>query len=111
MGLAHLYLITGNLDESNKLCQNVLRSHPGNDQATLVHLPCPHTFRSLMKSGWQMMADLMYQRNQTESAMFHFQHLLDRNPSEGKRTGVGSAREGREVGLKTSTTRWPGWWS
>ena len=24
----------------------------------------------------------MYQRNQTESAMFHFQHLLDRNPNQ-----------------------------
>lgn len=60
--LAHLYQLMGDVDACNEQCVQLLKLDRNNDQATL------------------MLADLQFQRNESETAMYHFQQLLNRNP-------------------------------
>lgn len=62
LALAKLEMAANNLDAARQYCTAVLKGDTENDAATL------------------MMADLMFRKTDLESAMFHFQQLLDRKP-------------------------------
>ncbi|XP_076366451.1 LOW QUALITY PROTEIN: tetratricopeptide repeat protein 21B-like [Tachypleus tridentatus] len=62
LALAKLEMSINNLDAARQYCTLVLKNDKENDAATL------------------MMADLMFRKTDLESAMFHFQQLLDRKP-------------------------------
>ncbi|XP_050699357.1 tetratricopeptide repeat protein 21B-like [Eriocheir sinensis] len=62
LALAKLYMQTNDLDQCQYTCMTLLRTDKENDSATV------------------MMADLSYRRNEYDTAMFHFQQLLDRRP-------------------------------
>uniref|UniRef100_A0A915HU30 Uncharacterized protein n=1 Tax=Romanomermis culicivorax TaxID=13658 RepID=A0A915HU30_ROMCU len=64
LSVARLHLLMGDLEHCYQMCQKVLILDKDNDMATL------------------MLADLMYQRSQTDDALLHFQQLLDRNPNQ-----------------------------
>ncbi|KAK7082681.1 Tetratricopeptide repeat protein 21B [Halocaridina rubra] len=63
MALAKLYMQINDLDQCQYTCMTLLRSDKENNSATV------------------MMADLSYRRNEYDTAMFHFQQLLDRRPA------------------------------
>ncbi|XP_027210397.1 tetratricopeptide repeat protein 21B-like isoform X1 [Penaeus vannamei] len=63
LALAKLYMQINDLDQCQYTCMTLLRSDKENDSATV------------------MMADLSYRRNEYDTAMFHFQQLLDRRPA------------------------------
>ncbi len=60
--MARLHLMTDNLDGCQYACAALLRADPDNEEATV------------------MMADLAFRRNDYDSAMFHFQQLLQKRP-------------------------------
>ncbi len=60
--LARLYLMTDDLDQCQYSCMALLRQDSENEEATV------------------MMADLAFRKNDYESAMFHFQQLLQKKP-------------------------------
>jgi tetratricopeptide repeat protein 21B len=64
VALARLYLMTDDLDQCQYTCMTLLRSDKDNEEATV------------------MMADLAFRKNDYESAMFHFQQLLDKRPGK-----------------------------
>ena len=57
-----LYLMTDDLDQCQYTCMTLLRNDKDNEEATV------------------MMADLAFRKNDYESAMFHFQQLLQKRP-------------------------------
>ncbi|KAK3857879.1 hypothetical protein Pcinc_020970 [Petrolisthes cinctipes] len=63
LALARLYMQTNDLDQCQYTCMTLLRTDKENDSATV------------------MMADLSYRRNEYDTAMFHFQQLLERRPA------------------------------
>ncbi|XP_071548285.1 tetratricopeptide repeat protein 21B-like [Panulirus ornatus] len=63
LALAKLYMQINDLDQCQHTCMTLLRTDKENDSATV------------------MMADLSYRRNEYDTAMFHFQQLLDRRPA------------------------------
>ena len=60
--LAKLYLMNDDLDQCQYTCMTLLRNDKDNEEATV------------------MMADLAFRKNDYESAMFHFQQLLEKKP-------------------------------
>lgn len=60
--LARLYLTVDDLDSCQQQCVQLLKMDAENDDATV------------------MMADLMFRKNEYDSATFHFQQLLERKP-------------------------------
>ncbi|CDW55114.1 TPR 4 and TPR 8 and TPR 19 and TPR 6 domain conta ining protein [Trichuris trichiura] len=64
LNLAHIYLITDNLEECYQQCKAVMKIDKNNDEATL------------------MLADLMYQKNEMNTALDLFKSLLERNPNQ-----------------------------
>ena len=60
--LAKLYLMNDDLDQCQYTCMTLLRNDKDNEEATV------------------MMADLAFRKNDYESAMFHFQQLLEKRP-------------------------------
>lgn len=60
--LARLYLMNDDLDQCQYTCMTLLRNDKENEEATI------------------MMADLAFRKNDYESAMFHFQQLLQKRP-------------------------------
>jgi tetratricopeptide repeat protein 21B len=76
LALAHLHLTLGDEDECNRRCQLLLKVDKDNDAATLVHM------RVRCSNHFQLLADLLYQRNEGGAALVHFQQLLDRNPNQ-----------------------------
>lgn len=60
--LARLHLHTEDLDSCQQVCMRLLKSDVDNDAATM------------------MMADLMFRKQEYDSAIFHFQQLLERQP-------------------------------
>ncbi|XP_068223465.1 tetratricopeptide repeat protein 21B-like [Palaemon carinicauda] len=63
LALAKLYMQINDLDQCQYTCMTLLRTDKENNNATV------------------MMADLSYRRNEYDTAMFHFQQLLDRRPA------------------------------
>ncbi|CAL4107788.1 unnamed protein product, partial [Meganyctiphanes norvegica] len=63
LALAKLYMQINDLDQCQYTCMSLLRTDKENDSATV------------------MMADLSYRRNEYDTAMFHFQQLLERRPA------------------------------
>ncbi|XP_023227553.1 tetratricopeptide repeat protein 21B-like [Centruroides sculpturatus] len=63
LALAKLEMSANNLEAARQYCTTILKNDKENDGATL------------------MMADLMFRKTDLESAMFHFQQLLDRKPN------------------------------
>uniref|UniRef100_A0A1I7RZM2 Tetratricopeptide repeat protein 21B n=1 Tax=Bursaphelenchus xylophilus TaxID=6326 RepID=A0A1I7RZM2_BURXY len=61
--LARIYMTMGKLQQCHQQCHAILNLDRNNNEATL------------------MLADLMYQRNEGETALKHFSQLLDRNPT------------------------------
>lgn len=61
LALARLHLQKGELEECQSLCVQMSRSH--NEEASM------------------MLADLMFRKNENESATFYFQQLLEHNPT------------------------------
>lgn len=59
---SRLYLIMDDLDQCQYTCMTLLRNDKENEEATV------------------MMADLAFRKNDYESAMFHFQQLLQKTP-------------------------------
>uniref|UniRef100_A0A5S6Q524 Uncharacterized protein n=1 Tax=Trichuris muris TaxID=70415 RepID=A0A5S6Q524_TRIMR len=64
LSLAHIHLITDNLEECHQQCIAVTKIDKNNDEATL------------------MLADLMYQKNEMSTALDLFKSLLERNPNQ-----------------------------
>ncbi|KFD52697.1 hypothetical protein M513_06353 [Trichuris suis] len=64
LNLAHIYLITNNLEECHQQCRAVMKIDKNNDEATLL------------------LADLMYQKNEMSTALDLFKSLLERNPNQ-----------------------------
>ena len=62
VSLARLYLMNDDLDQCGYTCTALLRNDKENEEATV------------------MMADLAFRKNDYESAMFHFQQLLQKRP-------------------------------
>ena len=65
--LAHLLLLTEDLDSCQHQLVQLLKNDKENEKATV------------------MMADLMFRKNEYDQAMYHFQQLLEKKP--GKKTG------------------------
>ncbi|CAG0921103.1 unnamed protein product [Notodromas monacha] len=63
LDLAKQYMVVNDLDQCRQTCVQLLKLDKDNDAATV------------------MMADLAFRKNDYETAMFHFQQLLDRNPT------------------------------
>ena len=62
LALAKLLLNTGNVDGCQQMCVSVLREDADNEEASL------------------MLAELMFQKEHYETAIYHFQQLLEKNP-------------------------------
>ena len=110
--LARMYLTVDDLDACQQQCVQLLKMDAENDDATVVsasrflqltsfvcyvlHVECS---RNCLKATlkylgfcfcfcnksyfvFQMMADLMFRKNEYDSATFHFQQLLERKPGE-----------------------------
>jgi len=63
LALARLHLINSDLDACQAQCVTLMRLDPNNKEASL------------------MLADLMFRKNEHEAATFHFQSLLEKNPT------------------------------
>jgi len=81
LSLAQLHLAIGNLDQCNEQCNLLLKIDKDNDQATLVWFDTDIWSQSTNWLIFQMLADLMYQKNEIDQASVHFAQLLERNPS------------------------------
>lgn len=64
MLLARLAEESGKTDDCLQRCQQLLRVNPGHEAACV------------------MLSDIMFRRNEPESAMLHFQRLLEHNPAQ-----------------------------
>ena len=63
LALARLHLLNNDLDACQSQCVTLMRLDPSNKEASL------------------MLADLMFRKNEHEAATFHFQQLLEKNPT------------------------------
>lgn len=68
LDLAGLYLMTEDLDACQHQLMTLLKNDSDNDQGTI------------------MLADLMFRRNEYDSAQYHFQQLLDSKPGKTPRS-------------------------
>lgn len=88
--LSRLYLTLDDLEACQQQCGAILKDDPCNEDATLVGPARVSTtpmsfFLSVLYSivlilFVQMMADLMFRKQDYEQAVFHFQQLLERKP-------------------------------
>jgi tetratricopeptide repeat protein 21B len=62
LALARLRLSTGDVDGCQQMCVGILREDDDNEEASL------------------MLAELMFQKEHYETAIYHFQQLLEKNP-------------------------------
>ena len=63
LNLAKLHLANGKADECQQMCVSLLRTEPDNEEASMI------------------LAELMAQREHNETAIYHFQQLLQKNPA------------------------------
>jgi len=63
LALAKLYLARGETDQCQQLCVTLLRADPDKEEASM------------------MLAELMFRKEHYETAIYHFQQLLERKPS------------------------------
>jgi tetratricopeptide repeat protein 21B len=63
LALAKMFLLNGDLENCQHHCVSLLRIDPGNREASM------------------MLADLMFRKNEHDAATYHFQQLLEKNPT------------------------------
>lgn len=92
--LARLYLTLEDIEACQQQCSVLLKSDQVNEAATVVSSvrPRPFCYSAVLDelpehavmprcvSPLQMMADLMFRKQDYEQAVFHFQQLLERKP-------------------------------
>lgn len=92
--LARLYLTLDEVDACQEQCSVILKNDQFNEDATLVCTVCHcfdqsffefHLLICFIHVSPQMMADLMFRKQDYEKAVFHFQQLLERKPGSAEK--------------------------